>query len=415
MIAPLRALTTALLAGSLSAATLTVGPGGAFPQITDAIAAAQPGDVILVEPGNYDGFTLDKPLRILGTGPGVVVSGGPLSTLVVRDIGPGQEVVVAQLELRSSIASIDPLPGASVEDCAGTVTLQGVHAIAGTTFTGLQVVNCDRVLVVDSELWVETLRAGLSSVGSEVWLVNSSIAINWWSQPGADGVSAQGSDLHVWRSTIRGGKALPSIFDHTGGDGLSAEDSTIQLYGGPEGGLFGGEGGDPTTFAPGGAGGAALRLDAGSVARIQATLPLVGGTHVYTVGSAEPIQTDGSGSWSFDPTVFPTLVAGVPFAAVGSSFQLEVTASPASSALAFASLTTGPTLALAGVEGLGLLDPTAFAPLGSTVLDGTGVGTLGVAVPPVPEFLGTVLYLQALEVAGAGLAITNPGVVPVVL
>jgi hypothetical protein len=42
--------------------------GGQFTDIPPAIAAAQPGDVLLVMPGMYSGFTLDKGLAILGYG-----------------------------------------------------------------------------------------------------------------------------------------------------------------------------------------------------------------------------------------------------------------------------------------------------------------------------------------------------------
>ena len=64
-----------LLGASLAAQTVhTVGPGG-FAQIHEAIAAASPNDVIQVQAGTYEAFTLDKALVItaLPSPPGQIV------------------------------------------------------------------------------------------------------------------------------------------------------------------------------------------------------------------------------------------------------------------------------------------------------------------------------------------------------
>jgi hypothetical protein len=44
------------------------GPGVDFTTISAAVAAAQPGDLILVLDGTYSGFTLTKGLTVMGSG-----------------------------------------------------------------------------------------------------------------------------------------------------------------------------------------------------------------------------------------------------------------------------------------------------------------------------------------------------------
>ena len=72
-------LAAAVLPGQ---ATLLVGPGG-YAQITAAIAAAAPVDIVLVQPGVYDMFLLMKGLTIRATAPGaeaVLASTAPLGS-----------------------------------------------------------------------------------------------------------------------------------------------------------------------------------------------------------------------------------------------------------------------------------------------------------------------------------------------
>ena len=60
-----------------------------------AIAAAAKDDLILVHPGDYSAFTLDKGLRILGSAAGVHVATGS----VVTGVLPKEIAVLAQLEV----------------------------------------------------------------------------------------------------------------------------------------------------------------------------------------------------------------------------------------------------------------------------------------------------------------------------
>lgn len=63
-----------LATGAMGQTTHTVGAGG-FAQINNAIAAASPGDIVLVSPGTWSAFTTNIGVTVRGTGPGVIVTG----------------------------------------------------------------------------------------------------------------------------------------------------------------------------------------------------------------------------------------------------------------------------------------------------------------------------------------------------
>ena len=135
---PVRALACLTLAIGIQASTLTVDDdGGAdFTEITDAIAAASHGDLILVAPGIYEDFTLSKGLTIIGsTGaevdPGSRVSSLPgnrravLADLVFRDlrvVNCGGTVVLDSLRVAGNVTNLDQyveIAGSAIVPCSG--------------------------------------------------------------------------------------------------------------------------------------------------------------------------------------------------------------------------------------------------------------------------------------------------------
>ena len=83
--APVRLEASSIKPGAASAApTSTVGPilrvtkgcqdGSAFPTIMDAVTAAQPGQIITIEPGSYsEELCIEKPIQLRATGEGVLI------------------------------------------------------------------------------------------------------------------------------------------------------------------------------------------------------------------------------------------------------------------------------------------------------------------------------------------------------
>ncbi len=78
MIAALAAALLALGQGE----TRAVGPGTSFPTLSEALAAARPGDTLRVRPGVYrERPVVDVPVTLLGE-PGVVIDGGGVGTVL---------------------------------------------------------------------------------------------------------------------------------------------------------------------------------------------------------------------------------------------------------------------------------------------------------------------------------------------
>lgn len=107
----------ALIIGSTASAdTFLVdddgGPGVDYLDIPPAVAAADAGDVILVNAGDYSPFVLEEGVRILGQ-PGVRVE----LQSEVRDVPANQLAALVELELQEL----------RVQDCDGTVVLADVH------------------------------------------------------------------------------------------------------------------------------------------------------------------------------------------------------------------------------------------------------------------------------------------------
>ena len=84
------------LAGPLRAEVLTVGPSGTYPEISDAIAASQPGDVILVEAGTYGAIVVPHALSILGArSSDVTIQAYAEYGVLVSGIAAGEQVVIS--------------------------------------------------------------------------------------------------------------------------------------------------------------------------------------------------------------------------------------------------------------------------------------------------------------------------------
>ena len=102
-----RALACLVGASALAQATHVVGPGG-FAQVQNALQVASPGDVIVVLPGFYLGFTANIGVTVVAAVPGTVT----LGLLAVNfNLPPAQEARHSGMCLDRS--------GFGSRDCAG--------------------------------------------------------------------------------------------------------------------------------------------------------------------------------------------------------------------------------------------------------------------------------------------------------
>jgi hypothetical protein len=242
------------------------GPGVDFTDIPPAVAAANAGDLVLVLPGSYSGFTVGVGLTILGTAgvsvgeividgasaPGPIVlaslAGGPVTVRDCADV-----VVLQDLTLDGSwhisVASI------LIEDC-DDVRLRGVTVQApGDAFSG------GGTAIHAERSRIEIVESRLDAPGGEPECLNSG--------PGRC-LFAEDCDVRFARSTAIGGWGVIDYFCGTaGGDGADGlrltGASDLILSGGPSDEIAGGfGGGGPVWF---GAPGTPVVLESGSAVR----------------------------------------------------------------------------------------------------------------------------------------------------
>ncbi|MBI5435182.1 MAG: hypothetical protein HZA52_20270 [Planctomycetes bacterium] len=215
--------------------------GGHFADIPPALAAAVPGDVLLVLPGSYSGFTLDKRVHVLGQGAGVQVQ----AWVTIQNLTAGSACAVTDLNLAS---------GASILACSIPIVLDGL-----TTGDTVFVTGCTDVRFVRSHIvgmtfpfpWSEVGHDALRVESARVELCDSSASGGRGSgyvwcdccPNGLDGGLAVGavqtSELHIYRSSATGGDGGDAHFDcycqgcpGSGGTGLGAADAASFLIAG---------------------------------------------------------------------------------------------------------------------------------------------------------------------------------------
>ncbi len=182
------------LSTALHADVLVVGPTEAFTEIQAAVDAADSGDLLLVQAGEYNSFKVDgKGLSILADGPGAPIVKG---TVQVRNL-PGNEIFV--------------LRGFSVD-------AKQAERIDESLFAA----NCDGVL------WIESCRF----TGDDGDPTKSSL-----DSLGRDGAKLISSRASVWnRCTFHGGEGASSSDDDAepfigaAGHGLNLDRGTHSIY-----------------------------------------------------------------------------------------------------------------------------------------------------------------------------------------
>lgn len=246
--------------------------GQPYTTIQAAVDAAAPGDVVVVQPGSYSGFTVDaKPLTVCADI--VAASGSTVEVLgetVVSNVATGK-VVLSSLRLTGPTAQCPNAPGALalrivgntavvlVQSCVvrgglpqgGGYQLSPPACASGTTATLVQD-NVGGVVLSD------TLVSGAQAASA--FLPQHGCCM--WSQyyaPSAPGSVVISSRLAVMTSTILGGAGAGAAQGGPGSDGLRMSSNVAGrgtfVMGSTIRGGMGGPGYEDTFMFPGGNGG----------------------------------------------------------------------------------------------------------------------------------------------------------------
>jgi len=248
------------------------GPGVNFTDLPTAIAAASPGDRLLVQEGSYSSFVLDKGLAVLAQGS---VQTGDVT---VTGIPAGDVAVLAGMNTRV----ID------ISQCAGAVLLDQIaatntpsNAFQTSRFYVARVrtsadVRFQRCQLVAPDMGTtnDTGPTGLLADGSRVEVTMSTVQGGaggnvpssgcWDGNPGGKGIWVYNSArVHIALSTVKGGNGSNGTNNcgvgGDGGDALRVEGSSSAIVAGiPTNLLRGGAAGTPNHSGTGilaGAGG----------------------------------------------------------------------------------------------------------------------------------------------------------------
>lgn len=198
----MRWLLLPFLAAVAPAQTVWTVPG-MFRQIHQALAVAQPGDVIEVANGNYQPFAVTQGVTIRGTGTAVSVA---LGSPVTFDVPAGQQAYAFQIQLYS-----------------GAQVLRGSAAFERCRFDGptaaLEVDTAGQAVLVQSFATASLGRQHGALVRGHLAAVNSTFdgSLSWVAQ-GGHGLVVDGGSVQLAQCRLRGGGAvLPA---HPASDGL---------------------------------------------------------------------------------------------------------------------------------------------------------------------------------------------------
>ncbi|MEM7206035.1 MAG: hypothetical protein AAF628_37615 [Planctomycetota bacterium] len=352
--------------------TLVVSPSGPFTEIVAAINTAKPGDTILVRAGQYQNFTVSKPLRILAD-PGVTLQGSRSATFQVRDLPAGAPVVIRGIAL----ADVSAFFPASIilSGCAGPVHLENITMTGRYVFT--QVFDCAQVSLHRSTLGtVHTSDSNVLCTDTQAFgLAASSVG------PGDPALRIDNSRVVVAGGNFRGGDGHPFA---------------------------------PTPPGPG------IRLESGRLVLTgDASTVVASGTPTTGTSIAVSAIDSAAGAILLDPG--PTLVPGGGAPPIAGGALVTASAVPALTVhVAAPTMTTtlrGPggdhAFVLASPIGPPLPFPTldlwvgvGHIVIGQGPIPATGVLTGSVNLPPL--FPGTTSPVQAVVLSGGQLQLSNP-------
>ncbi|HZM00728.1 MAG TPA: hypothetical protein VFD43_10795, partial [Planctomycetota bacterium] len=324
--------------------------GGDFTQIAEAVAAVAAGDVLLVEPGTYEGFALTKRLTILGR------AGGPRPHVTGDVRLQASSFTLAGFDM--DLVHVTDVSGRGhIDDCKVKVAQSAEFPSALTVLNCAELVISRTTVVGESDytpLPLTIAGTGMTIQASRVTLVQCTAYGGWgddetWEFPG--GPYTGGAGLHVTDGSDvvlagtsvfggYGGWAFGFYSGAPGGPAVSVTGSTVRIRGDSTDELRGGEPGQSST-----AYGAAIKATGSTV---------VSSGLQYTKGGFSM-----SSSLFIQPSVAEPFLATSGATTPGATCSVELHGPPDATALLAASLEPA-LVALPAFEGQLWLNPSAL-------------------------------------------------------
>ena len=405
-----------LLAAPAAAGTFIVDDDGPadFPDVPAAIAAAAPGDLILVRDGNYSSFILEE-------GVAIVADGGAEPQwdegfAWVRNVPAGQTAALAGLNLQTL----------RIQACDGTVLVDDCELKPGSfplnppVVTALSVVNCELVVLSRSHFrgsaaTMPDLAVPQHGPVPGADLHTSTVIASQCSFEGGGGgqlykghgltgepaLRAQATLLVLQGSTARGGIggsgwSFPpgEILLNDGGDGapgLALDACTLRLFGSATDVIGGGDGGEPSDFL-------ALPGDAAPALASTNSETTWSGVSFETFDGVPAFDVLGGSLVEVSPAVPTLTVAGSGL--LGDALTLQLTGPANAAYLLWVSPVS--THVPVGAKPMPLLLGAPLTALAVGALDPGGAGSLPLTVPAAPVLQGLPTSFQAFVKPAAG-------------
>lgn len=211
------------IASATAQQTILVGPGQTFPSIQPAIAAAAPGDTVLVLAGTYSGpLDIDKGIQLIGQGADISGPTFSPSFATVHDLPANQRFTMAGFRAVQGSSQPTGLEGIGivVQNCSGFVALRDLSNSGGFRRFTVSVTDSPQVfvgsmdgyglsatnsIVVCEGSFLESAGLSLRSIDSTVVVVDCTIQTT--GSPFSFPVFVQRGRLVASRSTISSGSS----------------------------------------------------------------------------------------------------------------------------------------------------------------------------------------------------------------
>ena len=384
------AVTTFLLSLAASGQTVLVvddnpGPGVDHTVVQDAIAAATPGTIVLVRPGDYglESLLVDARSLTLVFEPGAEFASA--STLLIRNLGPADQVVVRGLQFDAFGNNSNEV--LFMEDNQGDVWIEDSSFIGSniaffTTPDTVVLSNCASVVLRNCTI-----------VGGTPFITFVA----------GSGIRAMDSSLYLYSSHVEGGPGTGGGLEDGGPGGrgialvggfLFADGSTLRGgMGGSTGSIFG-------CGSVSGDGGDALLLAANSPAAFLRNTILEGGAPGEILNGCPSAQGNPGAPFTVDSGSLQQTSAAPHSVSVTSPVRTDeladitVSGVPGELALMLYSRDAAPVYLPALFEALILASPIQQLFIGQ--LDGAGAAAIQVQPVLPPGVLGRQLFTQVL-------------------